>query len=124
MKIRDCKFCNNPATYAPLPHMENFNVKIFFCHPCQAEYLYYMQDGEPSNKPSSVSLYTTVSGRMFRWTVMAHGHGQLWKVGKPGIPGIKMNEDMEAVVHFDDLEGIQLTPKNIEGKIRSWLPFL
>jgi hypothetical protein len=117
-----CKFCNCNATYSPIPAMENYGAKIFFCHPCQAEYIRYTR-GSHSKYPS-VSLYVTIRDKMYRWTDSGEGQfANLWYVKEPGEPGARVNKLM---VH---LLGVtkdipELTPLNIESKIRAWLPFL
>jgi len=119
---KPCQFCGRMAGYAPLDEMESHGVGVFFCEPCQAEFLYY-QGGDLA----SSSLYTTVNHRMYRWTVTSGGHGQIWYVKEPGIPGKKKNEGLEAVKSFDPSKGDivpQLTPSNINEKLRTWLVFL
>ena len=122
---RLCKFCQKVASYEPLESMERFRIKVFYCHPCKAEYLYTANKQEvPGMVPSSVSLYATVNKKMYRWTVRADQCGQLWWVKQPGIPGKKINEDMQPILYLPELETVELTPNNIVTKLESWLPFL
>jgi hypothetical protein len=110
------------AGYAPLDEMESHGVGVFFCHPCKAEYLYFQ-----SGDLASSSLYTEINGRMYRWTMAYGGCGMLWFVKEPGIPGKKKNEGLEAVKSFDPDKGDivpQLTPSNINEKLRTYLVFL
>jgi hypothetical protein len=122
MEIRDCKFCQNKPTYSPLDRMEEFGIKVYFCHPCQAEYLYFSREGVINEEPSSASLYVKVNNKMYRWSVLSDGRGQLWLVNKPGIPGSKINEGYESVFHTYEVSNI--TPQNIKEKIRTWLMFM
>ena len=124
MEPRHCTYCKYPATYSPIDKMEVYGIKIFFCHPCQAEYLYFSKKDIPSEKPSSVSLYAVVKEKMFRWTITADGNVCLWKVGSPGIPGVKINENMESIAFIQDLQTTTVTPQNIRSKLEKWLPFL
>jgi len=106
------------AGYHPLEAMERHNVSVYFCHPCQAEYLFF-RDGSRA----SVSLYTTIKDKMYRWTVTSVGSAQLWHVKEPGVPGVKVNEGMFTVKSFSG-NIPQLTPDNINEKVRTWLLFL
>lgn len=125
METKYCKFCNNPVAYTPLKEMEEkFAIKIFYCYTCNAEYLFFSRNEILSQEPSSVSLYVDIGDKTYRWTVSAHGVGRLWLIGKPGIPGQKINEDMRSVILFNETDKISITPQNIEAKVRSWLTFL
>jgi len=122
-----CKFCNKPASYEPIERMEEFSIKVFFCHPCQAEYLrFYNVFKDELSRTSSVSLYTKINGKTYRWTWQADGNGQLWHVKNPGTPGRQVNEGMEAIyyVEKENVRGLNITPQNIESRVRSWLLFL
>lgn len=124
MEVRNCQFCENPTTYAPLDQMENFGIKVYFCHPCQSEYLYLSREGVINETPSSFSLYTTINNKMYRWTRMAGGGVHVWLVKKPGIPGIRINSEMESVVYIEEDEPFNINPQNIQVKLQIWLPFL
>lgn len=120
MKI--CKFCNQEVKDAPVDEMSKHGIGVFFCHACQAEYLFFR-----SGHCASVSLYTNINERCYRWTVTSVDTAQLWYVKEPGIPGVKKNEGMAPVKSFNKDKGDaipQLTPANVNGKVRMWLPFL
>jgi hypothetical protein len=124
MDVRNCKFCKAPATYAPVDRMDSFGIKVYFCHPCSAEYLYFTRGDAPCEKPSSFSLYTVINSKMYRWTVRADDGVQVWHVKKPGIPGVSINQDMTPVVYIKDIETANINPQNIQVKLQTWLPFL
>jgi hypothetical protein len=123
VELRICKFCQQPASYESLPQMESFGIKVFFCHPCRAEYLYWSQNNIFLETPSSVSLYVTINDKTYRWSREGH-YGRLWYVGKPGVPGKHINGQMIPILSFKEADSLNLTPQNIESKIRSWLIFL
>lgn len=120
--MKTCQFCTKEISDAPVNEMAKHGVGVYFCHPCQAEYLYFR-----SGTCASVSLYTTINERCYRWTVTSVDTAQLWYVKEPGIPGVRKNEGMEPVKGFSKSDGDtipELTPSNVNGKIRVWLPFL
>jgi hypothetical protein len=118
-----CKFCGGQATYAPLEQMEDFGIKVFFCHPCGAEYLYYSREETPTTY-ASVSLYTEVKNKMYRWTVFDDGNrSTLWWVKDPGVPGSRINKDLVAILMFSEAMP-EVTPQTIQTKVQIWLPFL
>lgn len=115
-----CMFCPNMAGYSPLGEMEYFRVSVYFCHNCNAEYLYY-RDGTRA----SHSLYIKIEEKTYRWTVTCAGEAVLFYVKEPGIPGVKKNEGLTAIMSFNkDDKYPYITPQTIETKIRVWLPFL
>lgn len=119
---KPCQFCSNMAGYAPLDEMEKHNVGVYYCHTCKAEYLFFRDA-----RMASVSLYTAIKDKMYRWTVTSVGSAQLWYVSVPGIPGVKKNEGLVPIKSWDTSRGDtlpQLTPDNINEKLRTWLLFL
>ena len=121
MKEVICQFCQQPAPYSPLEEMEMHAIKVYWCEPCHAEYLQFSE----SPHVNSCSLYTTVSGRMYRWTVSALGQASLWYIKKPGIPGVKVNRETQQLMHLskEDVQPV-ITPQNIHHKISTYLLFL
>lgn len=115
---KPCQFCANGASYAPLDEMEKHGVKVYFCYECRAEYLYF-SDG----LAASVSLYTEINQRMYRWTVTSQNVAQLIYIKNPGIPGTRKNENLEFIKSFQK-DFPQVTPQNINEKLRTWLVFL
>lgn len=119
-KTKPCKFCNNGAYFSPLQELERHEVGIYFCHLCQAEYLYF-NDGSPA----SCSLYTVINDRMYRWSRSTADTAQLWWIQVPGEPGVRKNEGLVHLIGFDKNDTIPcITPTNINEKIRTWLVFL
>jgi hypothetical protein len=118
---KPCSHCGGFAGYAPIPEMDYHEADVYFCHRCQAEYIYFRGTGNLA----SVSLYTTINGKMYRWSTN-RTIGQLWRIKIPGIPGEKKNEGVEMIRSFnpDVGEAIpNITPENIEEKIRTILVF-
>lgn len=117
-----CTFCGKAAPYAPLELMESNGVQVFFCKTCMAEYLYW-----PNQKlPFSTSLYVKINDRMYRWSVFSSSgvkKAQLWHIKKPGEPGTRVNRDLELIKYFTNSIP-DITPSNIDQKIRVWLTFL
>ena len=124
MEVRDCKFCQSPAIYSPIERMENFGIKVYFCHPCQAEYLYFSRNDIVNEKPASYSLYTTINNKMYRWTTISGGGVNVWYVKNPGEPSVSINEGMEFVAHIKEIGPFSVNPQNIMVKLKIWLPFL
>lgn len=124
-KPKSCKFCptkNYNAVYAPIDDMERHGAHVFFCHACQAEYIYFA-DGICA----CTSLYTTINNKMYRWTVTSVGTGNLSYIGQPGIPGVKKNDQIQTIKYFDPQQGHKvhhLTPQNVQEKLKIWLLFL
>lgn len=120
--MKPCQFCNNEPVDSPVEEMSRYGVSVYYCHTCQAEYLYFR-----SGTCASVSLYTTISDRCYRWTVTSANTAQLWHIKEPGVPGVKKNEGMVPVKSFDEKDGDhlpKLTPLNVNEKLRTWLLFL
>lgn len=118
MSDQFCKFCKWEVSYCPLKEMEEHGVKIYFCVPCQAEYLFW-------KNTRSFSLYTTINDKMYRWSIMWGGSvAHLWYVKDPGIPGIKRNKNLELLKDFSKDDIPHITPQNVNSKIKAWLPFL
>jgi hypothetical protein len=120
-----CKYCNQEVPYRPLAQMEQHNVKVHFCDTCQAEYLFWSNGVQ-----NSISLYTSINDKIYRWTVYKDIQGTLWWVKDPGEPGSRVNRNLVAIKSFgtedsDDPDFLPvLTPSNIKEKLRTWLIFL
>lgn len=115
-----CKFCGQAAPYTPLCEMEENGVQVFFCSLCYAEYLFWPNQSQPL----SASLYVKINSKMYRWTVFEGGtKAQLWFVKEPGVPGTRVNRNLDMLKYFADSVP-EITPSNIEQKIRTWLTFL
>jgi hypothetical protein len=123
--IKDCQFCSQPTLYVPLtttainPVSKTRSLRVHFCADCQAEYVIWKDDGSVA----SIHLYTTINDKMYRWTTgTSIKHARLFYIGQPGIPGKEANKEVEFIQRFDTFP--QITPQNIEEKIRFMLPFL
>lgn len=120
-----CKFCQKDNVYVPLiikggnGSSKYHTFEVYYCYDCAAEYVNY---GE-----NSVHLYTTLNDKMYRWSVnMIAGqpdYGTIWYVGEPGEPGVRPNKKMKLLKSFTD-NLPQVTPKNIQSKLRFMLLFL
>ena len=129
MKIREvtltqtempCKFCEKSSQYSPLQEMESHGVRVYFCHDCQAEYLYWSDGGS-----LSTSLYTTINDKMYRWTVSNNFNAILWYVTDPGTPGVRKNKSLKFIKEFvNQAEVTTITPQNIVDKLKTYLLFL
>jgi hypothetical protein len=118
-KPHPCQFCGQGAGYAPLPDRDTKGVSIYFCHPCQAEYLVYW-DGPQA----SVSLYTEINGETYRWTSTNANTYTLNHIIDPGVPGVRGNGDIKLIRYFRDIPNPNVTPQNVKEKVRTWLVFL
>jgi hypothetical protein len=116
---KPCKFCGKAASYCPLDEMEQYGVKVYFCHPCKAEYLFW-----PNGVRSSISLYTIINHKTYRWTILKENTAQLWYVKDPGIPATRLNHNLDLIKFFNGSDMPELTPQNINDKIRTWLIFI
>jgi hypothetical protein len=119
-----CKYCNQEVPYRPIEDMERYNVKVHFCDSCQAEYLIWS-----NGVRNSVSLYTSINDKMYRWSVYKDITATLWWIKTPGEPGTRVNKDLTVIKSFgdrdDDTDPLPiLTPSNIREKLRTWLIFL
>jgi len=119
-----CKFCPNMAAHSPLHELsaEAFmqRFSIYFCSNCHAEYIY-----KKRGPLYSWSLYTTINEKVYRWSLLAdHSSATLWLVKVPGVPGIRVNKGMKLIKAFDGDLIPDITPININDKVRTWLVFL
>jgi hypothetical protein len=119
---KPCKFCGRPAPYAPLEEVSRYGMSVYFCHHCQSEYLHYQ-----SGNISGINLYTKINGETYRWSCTPDRKiASLWYIGDPGIPGEKVNKDLQCIRQFDADKGDifpEMTPQNVEAKIRMLLVF-
>ncbi|CAB4196603.1 hypothetical protein UFOVP1290_123 [uncultured Caudovirales phage] len=113
-----CKFCKNEAQYTPLVEMEKLGVEIYFCYPCNTEYLCW------KITDYGYSIYTDFKDKTYRWsTDMNNTYGDLYSIDDPGIPGVKKNEGLKMIKSFKgDLPDI--TPSNINEKLSVYLWFI
>ena len=123
--VRACDYCQKDTTYVPLTakgaggSSNARTLRVHFCEDCMAEYVYWSQDG----KIAKTYLYTTINGKMYRWaTYPTRAAAFLSYVEEPGIPGVRPNQKVSTLQKFTDFPDI--TPSNINEKVRAWLPFL
>lgn len=120
MKI--CKFCNQNTEHRPLKEVASM-FDIYFCYSCNAEFLYIDKDDE-DKEIWGYSIYTYINNELYRWTVSGLGHGHIWFIGTPGVPGEvpNLNTELIKTIKQDPLPDV--TPTNINFKIKTWLTFL
>jgi hypothetical protein len=128
-----CKFCQKEVPYSPLELTGKSRgrvIHVYFCNDCKAEYVFFVK----SEDMFSYSLYTVINGRTYRWAVYSNTspaphsntspapRGVLFHVGEPGIPGVKANAKVKQIIALHDVP--DLTPQNIEAKVRTILTFM
>jgi hypothetical protein len=91
-------------------------IEAHFCYDCNYEYVLFGSDTENHH------LYTTINNRMYRWS-LEYGVAHIWHVGEPGVPGAQPNRKMFLIKTFKD-SFPEITPENIERKLRFMLLFL
>lgn len=116
MKI--CQFCNNKATHQPVPEMEKHGVKVFFCNPCQAEYVLFTD-----SSLAYTSIYTEINQKLYRWTISSIS-ANLYQIGIPGTPGVSTNQNVKHIKHFNINQISEINPSNIKNKLKLILTFL
>ena len=117
---KPCKFCCNNAQYSPIDEMIRHGVGVFFCYPCNAEYIYFF-DG----LCASTSLYTEINNNTYRYTITSSGIGALSQIIDPGIPGKRKNGSVKQIKRFESsYTPSDITAQNINDKIRTWLLFV
>jgi hypothetical protein len=125
----NCKYCQQEAAYKPIERVEAAKGKIYWCYTCHSEIIHWQRGNRITH-----SLYVTVNGRMFRWTTSDEepDFASLWRIGKPGVIGESINEDVKCIATFGDIGGPlgvsdiipEITPQNIQDKLSKYLPFL
>ena len=122
---KTCHYCNKDTAYVPLTvarpgMMARLRIiKVYYCQECQAEYVYWSD----INTLSSIHLYTTINGKMYRWsTGTTDTDARLWYIANPGVPGQTHNSGVELLKNFPDHP--DLTPQNVQAKIHFMLPYL
>lgn len=115
---KPCKFCGRGASYAPLAEMDKYGADVYFCHPCQAEYVFWSR----TEDFNSVSLYTTLNGKMYRLQYQADNVAVLSHIKTPGEPGTRVNKDIERIKVFSYHP--EATPENVNEKIKTWLVYI
>ena len=115
-----CRFCQKAADYVPLQVSPKHRFEVHYCFNCQAEFVDHKIDCG-----KTVHLYTSISNRMYRWSIMEDidGYaGSLWYIGEPGEPGVRPNRKLKMLKTFSNPP--EVTPENVERKIRFMLLFL
>lgn len=122
-----CKFCLKDMVYVPIPikyksrslgatSLNPRQITVYYCYDCKYEYVVL---GDNINH----HLYTEINNRTYRWS-LEYGMAQIWYVGEPGIPGKQPNRQMKRLQSFKDGYYPNITPQNIEQKLRFMLLFL
>jgi len=116
---KPCQFCQQEVSHEPLKGLEEYGVKVYFCHDCLAEYVYWTDGAEASS-----SVYRTYRDKMYRWTVTPQRDtAYLVHIKKPGVPGSRHNEDMHILKVFKS-DFPNITPDNFIDKLSVYLVFL
>lgn len=116
-----CRFCQQPVPYSPIDQASKMGLDIYWCQTCQAEYLYFRD----STFASSCSLYTQIKDKTYRWTTTATDRSILWYVKTPGTPKITINKDCELLYSMGPEDNQpNITPNNIQHKVKTYLIFL
>ncbi len=92
--------------------------EVYYCYDCSYEYVLLGSGIENHH------LYVTINNRMYRWSVEDEGKlARLWYIGEPGIPGVRANQKLSHIKSFKEYFP-EITPQNIERKLRFILLFL
>jgi hypothetical protein len=119
--MKTCKFCQQETQFVPLiDERINETFDIYFCATCNAEYLCIV--GE--SKIWSYSLYTDINEKLYRWTVSGIMGAHVWHIGKPGIPGKIPNKNTKLITTIKQEPLPDVTPQNVNHKLRTWITFL
>ena len=121
--MKTCKFCKQNVEHRPLKEVAG-TFDIYFCYPCSTEFLYVARDINEDNEVWGYSIYTYINGDLYRWTVSGLGHGHIWFIGVPGVPGEVPNTNTKLVKTIKQDPLPEVTPTNINFKIKTWLTFL
>ncbi len=120
MSTHLCVFCQKQTAYVPLTVMHGLSghkYSVYYCYDCSYEYA-------PIGGMRHHHLYKMINNRMYRWSWEDKTEkARLWYVGKPGEPGVRPNEDMKLIKTFEKYFP-QVTPENIEKKLKFMLLFL
>jgi hypothetical protein len=114
---KSCKYCNSKLISISCEENYLYNITILYCIECRAEYFYISND-----KLSSISLYTSINDKIYRWTEIINGVRQLWHVIKYERPGSRSLINNKKILTIKN-SSINLNPKNIQEKIKSYLNF-
>jgi hypothetical protein len=130
--MRTCRFCLNDTSYVPIEITETRALHIYHCYICNVEYVYWADNEELGSQ----HIYTTIDKKTYRWTFPAPfsskfsgmvatspNEGRLWHVGKPGIPGIIPNRNVQLLRIFQ-VTVPEITPINVHSVIRMILTFI
>lgn len=124
--LKECTFCKQPATHCPIAEMSAQAFDIWFCYPCKAEFvrLKLLHSTFVLDENFRCNLYTSIDDRQFKYTMNRDGSIQVFKVGIPGVPGVSYNRDCTMIMYFKPGNKLQITPTNINEKLRTYITFL
>ena len=117
--MKTCQFCQKDTVYVPLQVSAKHTFHVYWCNECSAEYL--SSDGH-----DAAHLYVMINNRMYRWTYHTDKRGTvglLWFIGEPGEQGVRPNRKLKLLKSFKGALP-QITPQNVERKLRFILVFL
>ena len=100
--------------YKPLTLRSSHTFDVHYCYNCNYEVV----------KGWGNNLYVSIGNRMYRWSITDEDSvARIWYIGEPGVPGVRANRKMFLVKTFND-HFPQITPQNIEQKLKFMLLFL
>lgn len=117
-----CRFCCQKLRHSHMPELEENDIQIYVCDPCQSEYIY-------SNEGAliSLSIYTKIKERHYRWTVTSPDQAALWRVSfypeSNSKPAYGQHDYAKMIKSWkQDIPNI--SPSNIYQKVQTYLIFL
>lgn len=125
-----CRFCSKMLTHAPLQDMVFHGIDVYFCHPCKVEYLIKWINYKIDGYYISYSIYHYINDRLFRFTVSSASTAQLWRFDEPGEVGVRANKKAVFIKGFGFKNALEftpipeITPSNIDSKLKTYLLFL
>lgn len=114
--MNSCKFCNQELKHIQMHYMNKYGINVFCCNNCHAEYFYFK-----NGKCASVSLYTTINSKKYRWTVISNNIAQLEYIT---ISNIEENVILKSFSKNNGDSIPELNPINVNSKIKTLLLFL
>jgi len=112
-----CKFCHRQSSPSDLPIFKNRGISIFFCFPCNSEYL--VHSGYPHK--DYINLYHNYNNFLYKFSIHSSA-SYLYQINSPGKPGKSFNKDIHLIKSFDSF--LNISPDNINEKLQSYLVFI
>ena len=119
---KPCQFCRRKLHYSDLPDLEENDIKICICESCQTEYIYF-NNGELV----SLSIYTKIKDKYYRWTVTGPNQASLWRVSfypENTLRPAYGRHDYAKMIKSWSRDIPNISPSNIHQKVQTYLIFL